>query len=166
MIGDWCLTLVGYTVSGSFDQSINGIYDIAHEHDDGNPYYAMKGSDTRVLYWAKTDQRWIIAEKIGGSEFAAEPYRSSVGFKPPRNSGWITGRKESQDTKKEEAATGATPSIEDMVETKSRNTAPGTDAEEGDKKTGKLTSIKGAKSFSRYHSDCHTRSLLHMMCPL
>ena len=102
----------------------------------------MKGIATRVLYWAKTDQRWIIAEKIGGIEFAAEPYRSSVGFKPPRNSGWITGRKESQDTEKGKAATGATASIEDM--TKSRNTAPGTAAEEGDKKTGKLTSIKGA----------------------
>ena len=137
MIGDWCLTLVGYTVSGAFDQSINGIYDIAHEHDDGNPYYAMKGSDTRVLYWAKTDQRWIIAEKIGGSEFAAEPYRSSVGFKPPRNSGWITGRR--QDTKKEKAATPAT-----EAESKSRNSAPG--PREGDQETSRLTGIKGANS--------------------
>ena len=96
-------------MSGSSNPSINGVYRIApsadenqrhlsYSHkDDENPYYEKK-HDTQVLYWAKTDQKWVIAEKVDGIELAAEPARSSVGVKPPRYSGWIGPGQGDQET--------------------------------------------------------------------
>ena len=78
-------------VSGASAQpSINGIYLLAHEHDDGRPYYTKgEGDETRVLHWSKQDRRWAIADKITGDPRAKEASDGpSPEFKPPPHSGW------------------------------------------------------------------------------
>ena len=105
-----------YKVSGSTDQSIDGIYVITFERAGGGLCYEKeKGGDTRFMYWSAEQKHWIIADSVGREPpnesvtvlaLAAGPDESLSGFKPPPKRGWRVKHDTSQDLADAEAMEG------------------------------------------------------------